>query len=105
MNIKIKENSLIAKYAAKKLKTKDVAIVIGKTIHLYGATKNDFLSNKEWMRHELKHVEQTMKFGLVNFLGLYLLDSIKNGYHYNRFEKEARAAEKIPSILEQYLKQ
>jgi hypothetical protein len=39
----IKENSLLAKFAAMKLQTKSVAMVLGKTIHLYGSTKENFL--------------------------------------------------------------
>lgn len=104
MNIKIKENSLLAKIAARKMGSKDAAIVIGNTIHLFGATRKDLLDNPTWLRHELKHVEQTLRLGLASFLTLYLLDSIRNGYQNNRFEIEARNAESTPSILEKYLK-
>ena len=43
MEFLIKENSWIAKLAAKKLSSENVAIVIGKTIHLHNVSKEDFL--------------------------------------------------------------
>lgn len=95
----IRENSFLAKLAAKKLKSKRMAIVIGHTIHLHNASMEDLLSNRKWLRHELEHVKQFEKYGLMRFLTLYLLESIKRGYHHNRFEVEARNAEKDERIL------
>lgn len=91
----IKEDSLIAKIAAKKLKSTSVAIVIGKTIHLANATKEDLLQNKSWLKHELCHIEQFKKFGFFNFIFKYLIESIKSGYYMNKYEVEARAAEDV----------
>ena len=92
--IKIRENSMIAWLASKKLKTRNVAIVLGKTIHLSGVGRNDFLSNEAWVKHELKHVEQFREYGFFHFIILYIMESIRSGYYHNRFESEARQAEK-----------
>ena len=56
MNLNIKENSWIAKLAAKKLQSNHVAIVIGNTIHLHNTTREDFLQNEKWVRHEVCHL-------------------------------------------------
>lgn len=92
--IRIKENSLLARIAAIKLKTGRVAIVLGNTIHLYGVGRQEFLKNPAWVKHELKHTEQYRQHGFLPFIAKYLWESIKNGYHSNRFEVEARQAEK-----------
>lgn len=89
----IKENSWIAKLAAFKLNTNRVAIVIGKTIHLYNTTKQDFLKNDRWLKHELCHVKQFKENGYLLFLFKYLWESLKKGYYNNKYEVEARAAE------------
>ena len=93
-NINIKENSWQAKIAAKKLGGKSVAMVFGKTIHLWGVSKSEFLSNENWLKHELKHVEQYGRYGYIGFLIRYLWLSLKHGYYNNPLEVEARAAEK-----------
>ncbi|MGG9971035.1 DUF4157 domain-containing protein [Ferruginibacter sp. SUN002] len=93
--VKIKENSFLAKLAAKKLHTTSVAMVLGNTIHLYNTKKEDFLKNESWVKHELCHVQQFKHYGFIKFILLYLWESIKNGYTNNRFEVEARAAEKL----------
>ncbi len=94
-NINIKENSWIARLAAKKLHTLNVAIVIGKTIHLHNATKDDLLKNERWLKHEMCHVKQFHQHGFVSFVARYLWQSIKNGYSKNKFEIEAREAENL----------
>jgi hypothetical protein len=94
MEFLVKENSWIAKLAAKKLATKNVAIVIGKTIHLHNVSKQDFLSDKKWVKHEMCHIEQFKKYGFLNFISKYLWESMNNGYYNNRFEREARESEK-----------
>ena len=94
MNIRIKEHSFLALLAAKKLKADKVAMVIGKTIHLHNTSKEDFLNDQRWYKHELVHIEQYKKHGLVKFLTLYLWYSIKYGYYNNPFEVEARKKEK-----------
>ena len=95
MEFLIKENSWIAKLAAKKLSSENVAIVIGKTIHLHNVSKNDFLRNKNWVKHEMCHIHQFKKYGFFNFIIKYLIESIRHGYYNNKYELEAREAEKV----------
>ncbi len=94
MEFFIKENSWIAKLAAKKLKTQNVAIVLGKTIHLYNVTKDEFLQNKKWLKHETRHLQQFRQYGFLKFILMYLWEGIRKGYHGNKYEVEAREAEK-----------
>jgi hypothetical protein len=89
----IKENSWQAKMAAWKLGSRSVAIVFGKTIHLYHITKADFLKNERLVKHELCHVRQFQQHGYWGFLIKYLWESIQKGYYNNRFEMAARKAE------------
>ena len=93
ITFQIKENSIFAKLAAKKLRKSNMAIVIGKTIHLYGSTKENFLSNPKWLKHEVCHVKQFREHGFIPFLVKYLWESIRKGYYNNKYEVEARAAE------------
>lgn len=90
----------MAKIAARKLKEKKVAMVLGKTIHLHNTSKSEFLLNKRWLRHEIAHVKQFKKFGVMQFLFMYLMESFNNGYDNNRFEVEARIKERDLTILE-----
>jgi hypothetical protein len=92
-NFFIKENSKLARIAAWKLHAPKVAMVIGKTIHLHNTSSDEFLQNKRWKKHELKHIEQFRRHGFVQFLCLYLIESLRRGYFNNRFEVEARKAE------------
>lgn len=94
MDYCIKENSWIARIAAWKLSSGRVAIVIGNTIHLHNTTKEQFLKDECWVKHELCHIEQYKRLGFIRFIALYLWDSIRHGYHNNKFEVEARKAEK-----------
>lgn len=89
----IKENSWLAKIAARQLRTGSVAMVLGNTIHLYNTSKEEFLQNKTWLRHELCHIQQFRQHGLVGFIVKYVWESIKKGYYNNKFEVEARKAE------------
>ncbi len=89
----IKENSLIAKLAAMKLKSKRVAIVIGKTIHLHNISKHEFSKDERWVKHELCHLRQFQQNGFVSFILKYLWERIKHGYNNNKYEIEARKAE------------
>src|SRR6476619_4444975 len=88
----IRENSWIAKLAARKLRSGRVAMVLGKTIHLHNTTASEFLQDHRWLQHELCHVRQFQRYGYLGFLIRYLWESILHGYHNNRFEQEARAA-------------
>jgi hypothetical protein len=91
--MQIKENSTLARLAAWKLRTRRVAMVVGSTIYFYNTSKEQFLADKRWLRHELKHIEQYHRHGTAGFIFRYLLESIRHGYYNNRFEVEARAAE------------
>ena len=94
----IKENSFVARFAAMKLRCRQVAIVFGNTIHLHNTSREEFHSNVRWVRHEMVHIDQFRRYGKWRFTILYLLESIKKGYWNNRFEVEARAAELKESI-------
>jgi hypothetical protein len=93
MELRIKEQSWIAKLAAKKLRAKNVAIVIGSTIHLYCVTKKQFLQNEKWVKHEACHLKQFQKHGYFTFILKYLWESMRHGYQRNKYEEEARRAE------------
>ena len=90
----IKEKSLIAYFARKVLRAKTVAIVLRKTIYLNGVNKESFLANQKWLKHELCHIKQFQQYGFFRFLLLYITETFRNGYYNNRFEVEAREAEK-----------
>jgi hypothetical protein len=92
-NYKIRENSWLAKIASKKLGTNRVAMVLGNSIHLWKTSKEDFLKDEKWVKHELCHVEQYKRYGFFNFLVRYLWESMRKGYYNNKYEKEARNAE------------
>jgi hypothetical protein len=98
----IKENSFIARLAARKLRSKNVAIVFGSCIHLYGVPKADFLSNKHWLRHELKHIEQYERLGFVRFIFTYLWQTMHVGYYRCGLECEAREAEHDEEIINRF---
>lgn len=91
----IKENSWLAKIVAKKLGSRSVAMVLGKTIHLYNTTKAEFLQDEKWVKHELCHIKQFKEHGNFLFVVKYLWESLRKGYYNNRFEVEARAAEDL----------
>jgi hypothetical protein len=97
----IRENSLLARIAAWKLNQDKMAMVLGKTILLHDTTREEFISNKQWLRHELVHIKQFQQYGYLLFLLKYLLESIRNGYHNNKFEKEARDGEQDESLEQQ----
>lgn len=100
MQVRIKERSWLAAVAAKKLRTDKVAMVMGRTIHLCGVSRQEFLSHPEWVCHELKHVEQYRENGFFLFLIRYLYESARRGYHQNRFEVAARKSERDTALLE-----
>jgi hypothetical protein len=103
MMIRIKENSWLAKLSAKKLGSKKVAVVFGKTIHLFNTSREEFLKNEKWVCHELAHVQQFEKYGYFKFLILYLAESIRKGYRQNRYELEAKSKERDPAIMLNYI--
>ena len=99
MTISIKENSWIAKIAARKLRSDNVAIVIGNTIHLHNVSKARFLEDNRWVKHELCHIRQFHQHGFAPFIFKYLWESMRSGYYHNKYEAEARDAE-IKSVPE-----
>ena len=101
LKIKIRENSWLAKMAAKKLKEKNMALVAGTTIHLWNISKKEFLKNDKWVKHELEHVKQYKQHGFIGFLTLYLIESIKKGYYHNKFEAAAREKENDTTFNEE----
>ena len=93
MEFEIKENSWIAKIAAMRLQSENVAIVLGKTIHLYHVSKEEFIKNEKWVKHEMCHLQQFKKYGFLPFIFKYLWESMRVGYYKNKYEAEARNAE------------
>lgn len=93
MKVKIREGTLFARMAARKLKCTTVAAVCGNTIHLWNISREDFLKRTPWVVHEIEHVRQFQRYGFVWFSVLYLWESARRGYYNNRFEVEARVAE------------
>lgn len=87
---RVKENSIFARVARYKMKSNNIAMVLGKTIHLSGVSKERFLKNEQWLQHELVHIEQFKRYGFFKFLLLYFVESLKHGYHQNKYEVEAR---------------
>jgi hypothetical protein len=103
MIVHIKENSWLAKLSAKKLGAKKVAVVFGKTIHLFNTSREEFLKDEKWVCHELAHVQQYQRYGFFRFLLLYLVESIRKGYRNNRYELEAKGKERYPGIMLDYI--
>jgi hypothetical protein len=91
--VRIIENAWLAKLAAKKMRCSQVALVLGKSIYLWGTSKQQFLSNEKWVRHEMAHIAQYQQYGTIPFLGMYAWEWIRHGYYHNKFEIAARAAE------------
>lgn len=94
LQVRIKEQSLFARLAARKLKSHTAAIVFGRTIHLWNISEKTFLDDRRLLAHELQHVRQYKRYGFLPFIFLYLLESLRKGYHNNKFEIEARQAER-----------
>ena len=93
LHFDFKEKSFIARLAAWKLKAGSVAMVVGHTIHLHGATKEELLRDERWLKHELCHVSQFHQYGTINFILRYVWENLRHGYYQNKFEIEAREAE------------
>jgi hypothetical protein len=100
IHIHVIENSWLAKIAARRLQTICIAVVVNRTIHLWNISREDFLGNNAWVRHEIAHVKQYRNLGVIRFLLLYSIESIRKGYVRNRFEVEAREMEHNQDILE-----
>ena len=89
----IRENSLLARIAARKLRVSSVALTLGNTIHLFNATSEQFQNDNRWVNHELTHVMQFRRHGFLRFIWMYLAESARRGYYNNKFEVEARLSE------------
>ncbi|MFY7964519.1 MAG: eCIS core domain-containing protein [Chitinophagaceae bacterium] len=100
--IRIKENSWLAWLGAKCIRVNRVALTFGNTIHLHNATKQQLLENKVWLCHEIVHVKQYEKLGVLRFVIFYLWECIKKGYYNNKFEIEARENENKLDLLLDY---
>jgi len=100
--VRIKEDSWLARIAARRMGYDRVAMVVGHTVHLFNTTAKEFLADTDWVCHELKHVEQYERHGVPGFLCRYLWESARKGYYDNRFEAEARAAEKDIALFKKY---
>ena len=98
MDCYIKENSFIARIAARKLEVDAVAIVIGRTIHLHNASRKEFLSSPRWLRHEMVHIRQFRRYGFMPFVARYLWESLLRGYAHNKYEIEARLGEQDDTV-------
>lgn len=90
--VKIKEYSLIPRLISK-VTGYEYAITVGRTIYVSGSVE-EFTSNKRWLRHEMAHVAQYDRLGVVEFLKRYIFFTVIYGYKNNPLEKEARAHEK-----------
>jgi hypothetical protein len=98
----VRENSWLAKRAARKLGYEYVAMVFGNTIHLHNTTIERFFARPSWVIHELKHVEQFERMGTIPFLIRYGIEHLRKGYWNNAYEAEARAAETDWELLHRY---
>jgi len=92
MEYRIVERSFFARIARMVLKSKNVAMVLGKSIHLSGVSRETFLNDAGWLAHELCHIRQFQEHGYLRFLWLYLQESRRVGYYNNKYEVEARLA-------------
>ncbi|MBX2931319.1 MAG: DUF4157 domain-containing protein [Chitinophagaceae bacterium] len=99
MTVRIKEKSVLARCAAYRLKSKRAAMVIGKTIYLHNVSREDFLNNRKWLRHEVAHVKQYQQKGTIRFIFSYLMETFNMGYEFNRYEVEAKKKETDLHIL------
>ena len=89
-NLRTWTRSPLARVARLVLGSPRVAMVVGQTVHLSGASRAQFLADAEWVAHEQVHLRQYQEHGLVPFLLKYLVESARVGYYRNRFEVEAR---------------
>src|SRR5215471_607268 len=93
MDVFIRPRSVIARLAARILKTKRMAVTINNKIYLHNCSKQEFLKNKKWVCHEIAHIKQYGRAGALSFLTAYLFQCLVKGYFKNKFEKEARDRE------------
>ena len=93
IEIRVVENSAIAKIVAKIKGEELYAITFGKTIYV-SCKKEDFLANQWWVKHELAHVRQYQKHGVLRFLALYMYYAVFHPGSVNPFELETVVAQR-----------
>ncbi|TGE17197.1 hypothetical protein [Hymenobacter elongatus] len=96
---RIIENSPLARLARLKLQAGSVAMVLGNSIHLSGATREQFLRDPHWVAHEMEHIRQFQQYGRLGFLWRYLWGWARHGYYNIPFEVEAREAGERDALL------
>ncbi|GAA4002129.1 hypothetical protein GCM10022408_11830 [Hymenobacter fastidiosus] len=96
---RIIENSPLARLARLKLQAGSVAMVLGNSIHLSGATREQFLRDPHWVAHEMEHIRQFEQHGYLGFLTRYLLGWVRHGYYNIPFEVAAREAAERDALL------
>lgn len=85
-------NSKLANFLLKFKKNATIyAITTSKDVCRYSCLKENI--SEQMKRHEEVHKKQFKKYGWFKFILLYCLEYVKNGYHDNKFEIEARKAE------------
>lgn len=89
---RIIENSPFARLARLKLGAPTVAMVLGRSIHLSGVSREQFLRDPFWVAHEMEHIRQFEQHGRLGFLVRYLRDWARHGYYNIPFEVAAREA-------------
>lgn len=99
---RIIENSPLARLARLKLGAPNVAMVLGRSIHLSGVSREEFLRDPFWVAHEMEHIRQFEQYGRLGFLVRYLRDWARYGYYNIPFEVAAReAAERNAALYAQ----
>ncbi len=91
--IRVVENSALAKIVAKIKGEELYAITLGKTIFI-SCKKEEFFEKQWWVKHELAHVSQYQKHGILRFLALYVYYAVFHPKSVNPFEMEAEVAER-----------
>jgi hypothetical protein len=79
--------------APRYLRTRRVAMVSRSSIGLWGVSRQEFLANAGWVRHEACHLRQYRRYGTLGFLVRYGWGWLWHGYRQHAMEQEARAAE------------
>ena len=90
--VRVVENSGLAKVVAKIKGEQLYAITFGKTIFI-NCKKEEFFNNQWWVKHELAHVRQYQKHGILRFLAMYAYYAVFHPKSINPFEIEAEVAE------------
>ena len=97
----IREKSWIASIAARNLGAATCALVICHTVYLHGMSRDEFINNPALLRHEVEHIRQWQREGILPFLTKYLWYSFRVVYYNNPFEVAARASESDIDFLQQ----